>query len=119
LKFEALDEFASPVNLRFRIKQNLINHGAEKMRPEGLQAEAMDVLAKAGAVKECEYHHGMYINQEDPDAEKLAYVIGTNMVKAREIDGSREEFLDAIKRALTINAVGKCPICEKQKLKDD
>ena len=39
-----------------------------KMRAEGLQAEAMDVLAKAEAVKECEYHYGWYIDQEDPDA---------------------------------------------------
>lgn len=62
----------------------------EMMRLEDLESQALMPLSKARAVKPCELHVDIYINQEDQDAEKRAYAIGTNMVKAGEVDGTRE-----------------------------
>jgi len=85
----------------------------EMMRLEDLQNQGMEVLVKARAVRECEFHIGAFIiNGGDPDAEVKAYAIGTNMVKAKQVDGTREEFMAAIRHALG-NAVHKCWICAK------
>jgi len=84
------------------------------MRLEDLEAQAMNVLVKAGAVEECEHHDGTFIDRGDPDAVSKAYAIGTNMVKAGEVDGTREEFMAAIKSALE-NAGDECPSCAKNR----
>jgi hypothetical protein len=84
----------------------------EMMRRQDLEAQGMSALVKAGAVEECEFHEGIFIDQGDPDAVKRAYAIGTNMVKAEEVDGTREEFMAAITSALQ-NAGDECPNCAK------
>lgn len=89
----------------------------EMMRLEGLEAQAMGVLVRVRAVSECEVHDGIFIDNEDPDAVKTAYAIGTNMAKAGDVDGTRDEFMDAIKSALG-NAGDECPICAKYRDED-
>jgi hypothetical protein len=87
----------------------------EMMHRQGLENIAMGVLARAKAVKECEIHEGsgIYIDRKDPDAINMAYGIGTKMVKEGQVDGTREEFMRAIKTALEENTVDECPICAK------
>jgi hypothetical protein len=89
----------------------------EMMRLQELEAHAMGVLVQAKAVEECPIHDGMFINQDDPDAVKHAYAIGTNLVKAGSVDGTREEFLGSIKSALE-SAGDECPICAKNRDED-
>ena len=89
----------------------------EMMRLEDLESQAMLVLSKAGAVEECEIHDGVFIDREDPDAVKSAYAIGTNMVKSGQVDGTREEFMAAIKSAYE-NAADECYICAKYREED-
>jgi hypothetical protein len=84
----------------------------EMMRIQDLEALASNVLVKAGALKPCDAHEEVLIDQDDPDAVKRAYAIGTNMVKAGEVDGTREEFMDAIKSAYESSAV-ECYSCSK------
>ena len=61
------------------------------MRLEGLRSIAEGVAIKAGAVSACPHHSDTILSNDDQDAEKRAYAIGTNMVKADEIDGTRED----------------------------
>jgi hypothetical protein len=84
----------------------------EMMRIEGLEAQGADVLVIAGALKRCDMHEHILIIQDDSDALKSAYAIGTNMVKAGEVDGTREEFMDSIKSAYE-NGVDECYTCAK------
>jgi hypothetical protein len=90
---------------------------SEMMRLENLEGRAMSILVEAGAVSECEVHDGAFINQEDPSAIKRAYAIGTNAVKAGMIDGTRDEFMGAIKSALE-NAGDECPYCARNRDRD-
>lgn len=84
----------------------------EMMRMDTLVGQATGVLLKTGALKACELHEDIVIDQYDDDAVKRAYAIGTNMVKAGEVDGTREEFMDAIKTALE-QGYDECPDCTK------
>lgn len=83
-------------------------------RQQDLEAQAIIPLLKSGAVKACDFHDDIMINQEDPEKEKMAYAIGTNMFKAGEVDGTREEFMDAIKSAIE-NAADECYCCAKHR----
>lgn len=85
---------------------------AEMMRLDSLWSQAVGVAVKAGAVKECQAHEAIYVSQSDPEAESRAYAIGTNMVKSGQIDGTREEFIEAIQNALA-DAGDECTICAK------
>ncbi len=82
-----------------------------------LQAAAQTVLVKARAADRCEIHEEILIDRGDGDGEKMAYAIATNMVKAREVDGTREEFLEAVKEALG-EADYQCNICANQLSRD-
>jgi hypothetical protein len=48
----------------------------------------------------CPGHRDIVLSTDDHDAERRAYAIGTKMVKAGEVDGTREEFTAAIKTAI-------------------
>lgn len=89
---------------------------ADMMRLKDMSAQATGVAVKAGAVKQCPVHDTI-IEVCDPDADKRAYAIGTNMVKNGEIDGTREEFMDAIKGAIE-DASETCNICADYFAKD-
>ena len=86
-------------------------------RRQALEAQATIPLRKTGAIRPCYIHDDILINCEDADAERMAYAIGTNMVKAGEVEGDREEFMAAIKSALQ-DAADECPICAKYRDED-
>jgi hypothetical protein len=91
----------------------------EMERLEHLHFQAIEVAKQAGAVKECTFpgHSDYVLDQWDDDANSRAYAIGTNRWKAGEIDGAREEFMDAIKEAIS-TASGDCPECDRMMAKD-
>ena len=91
----------------------------EMERLEHLRIAAIEVAKQAGAVKECSFpgHSDCILDQCDDDANKLAYAIGTNRWKAGEIDGTREDFMDAIKEAIEM-ALYDCPKCDRMMAKD-
>jgi hypothetical protein len=72
----------------------------------------LDPCLRRGQSGPATIHGDILINLEDPDAERRAYAIGTNMVKAGEVESTREDFMDAIKSALE-NAADECPVCAK------
>ena len=81
-------------------------------RIEGLESQGMGLLIKTGAVQECPFHPGTFINQEDDEAVQHAYALGANAVKAGEADGDFKEMSAAIHAALA-NAGDECPSCAK------
>lgn len=85
---------------------------------DDLHSQAVDVALRAGAISECELHSGELIYEDDEDAEKQAYAIGTNMWKNGEVDGTREEFMDAIKSAFENASHDGCMSCDKL-MRDD
>ena len=94
--------------------------GSEKSRllhKEELVGVAAEALVRAGAAKRCCAHHEVLIRQDDHEGERLAYAVGTNMVHNGEVNGTREEFMSAIKTALH-EAVDRCGICEAAFAKD-
>jgi hypothetical protein len=85
----------------------------ELERQSDLNMQAQSVAKEAGAIKECDLGHlEIMIDQGDDEANKRAYAIGTNRWKEGLVDGTREEFMDAIKDAIE-SASYDCPRCEK------
>ena len=82
----------------------------EVMRLEDIEAQGIGVLVRAGVVRECDGHCGIYVNQDSSAAVNKAAVIATEMVEAGEVDATRGEFMNLIKIALE-NTVDECPIC--------
>jgi hypothetical protein len=91
----------------------------EMDRLESLNFEAIEVAKQAGAVKECQFpgHSDQLLTQWDDDANKMAFAIGTNRWKTGEIDGTRQDFMDAIKEAID-TAPDECPECDRMMSKD-
>jgi hypothetical protein len=81
-------------------------------RREELAAFAESIAREAGAIKACESHDDISIDQWDDDAKQRAYAIGTNRWKSGDIDASREDLMNAIKSAIDHSAES-CPHCEK------
>lgn len=90
---------------------------AEMMRLDDMRGPATAAALKAKAVRQCELHDDMILEVGDSDADRLAYAIGTNMVKAGEVDGTRQEFLDSIK-AVIDEAMEECPLCARYRDED-
>jgi hypothetical protein len=88
-------------------------------RVEGLRYQAVEVALQAKALKECSFpgHSDWVLDQGDDEANRLAYAIGTNRWQNGEIDGEREEFLDAIRHAIK-GAPYDCPRCDRMMAKD-
>ena len=88
-------------------------------RMEGLHFQAIEVALQAKALKECSFpgHSDWVLDQGDNEATRLAYAIGTNRWENGEIDGEREEFLDAIKHVIK-GAPYECPRCDRMMAKD-
>ena len=78
-----------------------VKRGMERIG--GLHFQAIEVALQAKALKECSFpgHSDLVLDQGDDEANRLAYAIGTNRWENGEIDGEREEFLDAIDRKST------------------
>jgi hypothetical protein len=84
---------------------------AEMARQESLTFSAIDALIRAKLATRCQFHEEIvYIGELIPELSK-AYAIGTNMLKAGEVDGDRAEFMDAIKSAFEEIGLDECPIC--------
>ena len=83
-------------------------------RLDSLQGSATAAAKEARALKECEFpgHSDNLLSTWDDDANKRAYAIGTNWWKAGEVDGTREEFMAAIKEAIDM-APDHCPDCDR------
>src|SRR3981189_415345 len=69
---------------------------------EGLQYQAIEVALQAKALKECSFpgHSDWVLDQGDDEANRRAYAIGMDRWQNGEIDGEREEFLDAIRHVI-------------------
>jgi hypothetical protein len=69
-------------------------------------------LVKSGAIESCPDHSDVFVRTHDREAERLAYAIGTNMVKAENAgDSFRKCFMEAIADTLA-QTNDKCFICE-------
>lgn len=77
-----------------------------------LEGAANAAALQAGALKACPVHSDVLIDQGDPDANNLAYAIGTNTWKAGGMSCTRQEFMDAIKNAIEASA-DECGWCMK------
>jgi len=88
-------------------------------RGEGLQYQAVEVALQAKALKECSFpgHSDWVLDQGDDEANRLALAIGTNRWNNGEIDGEREEFLNAIRHVIK-GAPYECPRCDRMMAKD-
>jgi hypothetical protein len=88
-------------------------------RIEALHYQAVEVALQAKALKKCSFpgHSDWLLDQGDDEANRLAYVIGTNRWRNGEIDGEREEFLNAIRHAIK-SAPYDCPRCDRMMAKD-
>ena len=84
---------------------------------EKLRFSAEGIAVKARALKKCAFHTDILVWTGDPDAETLAYAIGTNKWKSGEIVCDRSDLMDAIKEAITMSAE-ECPECTKHRYED-
>ncbi len=75
-----------------------------------LQTEARKILLDHGAIEACEVHKDVYLDNGDPEAVSKVFAAAAEMVKAGEIETTREKFTDAINAALS-EAVEECPKC--------
>jgi hypothetical protein len=93
-----------------------VGRGAER---EGLHCQAVEVALQAKALKECSFpgHSDLVLDQRDEEATRLAYAIGTDRWQSGEIDGDREEFLNAIRHAIK-GAPYDCPRCDRMMARD-
>lgn len=70
---------------------------------------------KAKAVKPCHFHRDVLIYRGDPDADRHAYAIATNLWKSDGRTFDREEVTAAVKDVLDQCADGECPECSKHR----
>ncbi len=78
---------------------------------DDLEAAARSALIKSGAIKPCPFHSDVMIRIDSYDAERHAYAIATNALKADGTTWLREELMPAIKQELNMAADGECPQC--------
>lgn len=84
----------------------------ELARLEDLYLYAQGIASQAGAIRECEYHSGIFITCENADAEDEAYAFARREIENGEKSFNREELTDAVKSA--INEAGEeCGYCAK------
>jgi len=105
-----------PISMR-ELRMSQVKRHME--RNGGLHFQAIEVALQAKALKECSFpgHSDWVLDQGDNEANSLAVAIGTNRWESGEIDGEREEFLDAIKHAIK-GAPYDCPRCDRMMAKD-
>lgn len=73
---------------------------------------AQSIALDVGAITECEFHSGIYIDQCDDDANKMAYARITNLWKSEYSDMNRELFTSAVKSVID-DAGMDCELCER------
>ncbi|MGJ5082724.1 hypothetical protein [Bradyrhizobium sp. HKCCYLS3013] len=77
-----------------------------------LEGEAIAVAVEANAVKPCDLHEDVLINQCDPEADRAAYAMGTNRWKKGDLGCEQSDFMEAIKDVIDQSA-DECPRCAK------
>lgn len=77
-----------------------------------MDEESTRVAVEAAAIRPCPIHTEVLINQGDPEADRRAYAMGTNLWKEGGIPCERTEFMDAIKDAIEMSAE-ECGACAK------
>jgi hypothetical protein len=88
----------------------------EMMMQEDRVRQATDIAIKAGALKECYLHSDIAMRAWDSDAESLAYAMATISWKNGEMDGTRQDVMEAVKEAIEEGPI-ECWHCVK--LADD
>ena len=76
-----------------------------------LEAIALEALFHANALESCQFHPEVTIRIGDPDADKHAYALATNILKRRDAMFLREDLMDTVKDSLDMAADGECPQC--------
>jgi hypothetical protein len=116
LKSRPVNLIAPAHSLR-ELRMSQVKTGME--RTEGLHFRAVEVALEAKALKECSFpgHSDWVLDQGDDEANRRAFAIGTNRWQNGEIDGERDEFLDAIRHAIK-GAPFDCPRCDRMIAKD-
>lgn len=75
------------------------------------EAIALQAAFAAKAIKTCLFHDAVILRIGDPDAEKLAYAIATNKMKAEgTLEFERESVLESVKDVIE-NADDECAQC--------
>jgi hypothetical protein len=83
-----------------------------KTTEQDWETGARDTLITSGAIRPCPEHFDIYVGTHDKQAERAAYAIGTNMLKAGAVrEGPREEFMSLIAAALD-QTPETCFICD-------
>jgi predicted component of type VI protein secretion system len=82
------------------------------IRKEELRSAAEGVLVETGALRRCPVHEDVLYTLYDADAEKHAYARATIMQQMGELDGTREEVMDAVAEAIR-DAGTDCARCQK------
>lgn len=88
--------------------------GAAKRQLELMEYQermAQEVAVEAGALSRCELHDDVLLAENDPDANKHAYALGTNLWKKGGL-GKREEFMETVKRVIEEGG-DECYSCAK------
>lgn len=80
-----------------------------------LEEAAMAAALRAKAVYFCRVHGDVWIRAGDPEAERHAYALATNMWKADDPVSERTDLMEAVKDVLDQAADGECPACAKVK----
>lgn len=78
---------------------------------------ALAIALESGAIKECEFHPGIYIDQCDPDAQTNAYKIANSRFTRRDevitdLFESRKELTDTIKGVIDESG-DECYSCKR------
>jgi hypothetical protein len=103
--------------LQWELRMGQVKGDLERI--ERLRYQAIEVALETKALKGCSFpgHSDWLLDQGDDEANRLAYAIGTNRWENGEIDGEREEFLDAVRHVIK-SAPYDCPRCDRMMAKD-
>jgi hypothetical protein len=84
----------------------------ELIRKEERYRAVQAVLVKTGALERCPVHEDVLYTLQDDDAERHAYALATTMQQKGELDGTREEVMDAVAEAIR-DSLLECPRCQE------
>jgi hypothetical protein len=75
------------------------------------ESGAQEAHAKAGSIRPCKVHHDIFVRTHEPDAERAAYAIRTNMLKRSGDMRWRHELLSEVADTLE-QTPDSCFICD-------
>ena len=80
---------------------------------EALIEAATSIAIKAGAITECEFHEGVYIDLYNDNANKKAYAIASKMLKNELSSFDRDDLLREIQKVIS-EASDECYACQNE-----